>query len=152
MVWIEVPCSRTFQGYSFDLQESCHGCQEEPPDLTREIPVHPINTWLPQLAQKSGRNLVLDGDLAISLMWIQQVMSWSPKTGPSGVEVPRATWFTTTKRLEKAPDANQANGKPNFKRFRKAQCRRPSFGLLYVRWLRRQQIDASKEVINYIKL
>ena len=37
-------------------------CQEVAPDLTREVPVHPTNTWLPQLAQKSGRGLVLDGD------------------------------------------------------------------------------------------
>eukprot|EP00435_Cladocopium_sp_Y103_P066649 s462_g28.t4 len=74
---------------------------EEPaPDLTREVPVHPTNTWLPQLAQKSGRSLVLDG-----------------------VELPRATWFTTTKRRPEtaAAAAPEANGKPNFKRFRKAQ-------------------------------
>lgn len=71
---------------------------EEPaPDLTREVPVHPTNTWLPQLAQKSGRGLVLDG-----------------------VELPRATWFTTTKRRPETA-APEANGKPNFKRFRKAQ-------------------------------
>lgn len=75
--------------------------EEVAPDLTREIPVHPTNTWLPQLAQKSGRGLVLDG-----------------------VELPRATWFTTTRprRPESAAAAApEANGKPNFKRFRKAQ-------------------------------
>lgn len=37
---------------------------QELPDLTREVPVHPTHTWLPQLGQKSGRGLVVDGDLA----------------------------------------------------------------------------------------
>lgn len=69
---------------------------EEPQVLREDPQIHPTNTWLPQLAQKGGRGLVVDG-----------------------VELPRATWFTTTKRRAETPQ--QAAGKPNFKRFRKVQ-------------------------------
>ena len=43
--------------------------KQEAPDLTREVPIHPTNTWLPKFAQKSGRGLVLDGNLATNWWW-----------------------------------------------------------------------------------
>ena len=56
---IDIPFTSFYKGCEPNQPGSC---QEVAPDLTREIPVHPTNTWLPQLAQKSGCGLVLDGD------------------------------------------------------------------------------------------
>eukprot|EP00438_Fugacium_kawagutii_P009289 Skav235239 [mRNA] locus=scaffold3995:277050:279529:+ [translate_table: standard] len=97
---------------------------EELPDLTREVPVHPTHTWLPQLGQKSGRGLVVDGDLA-SLR----------------VELPRATWFTTAKRRPETTAA-EVLGKPNFKHFRKAQSPCPNRPFIeFVPWVPPRGLD-----------
>lgn len=48
---------------------NCWLWKQEAPDLTREVPIHPTNTWLPKFAQKSGRGLVLDGNLATNWWW-----------------------------------------------------------------------------------
>ena len=90
---------------------------EEAPDLTREVPIHPTNTWLPKFAQKSGRGLVLDG-----------------------VELPRATYFATTKRRPETVQQPQP-GKPNFKRFRKAQRTEDRPFVEFVPWAPARGLD-----------
>ena len=60
-----------------------------------------------------------------------------------GVELPRATWFTTTKRRPETA-APEANGKPNFKRFRKAQRHGPSSTTLHM-GLSRNRVEFAEE-------
>ncbi|CAJ1348061.1 unnamed protein product [Effrenium voratum] len=94
--------------------------EEELPQIIDGVEpnLHPTNTWLPSLQRNSKRALVLDG-----------------------AELPRATWFTTTKRREPERQEEPASGRPNFKRFRKAQSSPPTRLVACVPWAPARNFD-----------